>query len=103
MSERITGKSPDLEAVLAALEGHAGTLTFTEGHAVRRLIAELRTLSTRGSISEQVHDRILAAFVDEWADKPGFAQLAALLLKTVLNSHPAQTFPRPVVVAVVRP
>jgi len=103
MSEPMTGQPPDLEAVLAALEGHADTLTFNEGQRVRDLIADLRALSTRVSISEQVHDRILAAFIDEWADKPGFAQLAALLLKAVLKSHPAPTFPRPVVVAIARP
>jgi hypothetical protein len=41
--------------------------------------------------------------VDEWSDKPGFAQLEALLLEVILNSCAAPTFPRPVVVEIARP
>jgi hypothetical protein len=89
--------SPSLDAVLAALEGHAGTLTFNEGQRVRDLIAELRVLAL-----SHPRDARLATFVDEWADKPGFAQLAALLLKTAMQTRPDPILPQPVVVAIAR-
>jgi hypothetical protein len=61
--QSLAGAAP-LDGVLAALEGsvpcggHAGTLTFKEGQQVRDLIADLRALSTRGSISGQVQDSL---------------------------------------------